>query len=102
MFEGKILFRHVSRRLVCSPVARVAGRRKLSFFRQAMKQRMSEEDITKLKNGIDPHAKEFDQQQTEIEELRAAISDLKKRERPFERRLAKRCTPTLNKKLAHS
>ena len=42
-----------------------------------MMQCMSEEDITKLKNGIDPHAKEFDQQQTEIEELRAAISDLK-------------------------
>ena len=35
---------------------------------------MSEEDITKSKDHVE---KEFHQQQTEIEELRAAISDLK-------------------------
>ena len=35
---------------------------------------MSEEDITKSKDHAE---KEFDQEQTEIEELRAAISDLK-------------------------
>ena len=42
-----------------------------------MIQCMSEEDITKSKDGVDRHEKEFDQQQTEIEELRAAISNLK-------------------------
>ena len=33
-------------------------------------------DITKLKDDAERHEKEFDQQRTGIEELRAAISDL--------------------------
>ena len=50
----------------------------IRFFRHVVIQWMSEEDITKLKDDAERHEKEFDQQQTEIEELRAAISDLKK------------------------